>query len=86
MIDDLGSFSLRLRKNGEVIDRGRGSNVLDNPLNALVHLAATANVPLHAGEVITTGTVTDAAWAYPGDEFTVEIDGAPLVPITLRFP
>ena len=48
-------------------------------------LARTTDVPLHAGEVITTGTVTDAAWAYPGDEFTVEIDGAPLVPITLRF-
>lgn len=85
MIDDLGAFTLRLLRDGVEVDRGVGSNVLDNPLNALVHLAATANVPLHAGEIITTGTITDAAWAHAGESFTVDIDGLPLEPITLRF-
>jgi 2-oxo-3-hexenedioate decarboxylase len=85
MVSDLATFSLKLLKDGAVIDEGRGSNVLDSPLHALVHLAATASVPLHAGEVITTGTVTDAAWAHTGDSFTVEIDGLPLEPITLTY-
>jgi 2-oxo-3-hexenedioate decarboxylase len=85
MVDDLGRFSLRLLRDGTVIDQGRGSNVLDSPLQALVHLASTANVPLHAGEVITTGTITDAAWAHAGETFTVEIDGLPLQPIVLRY-
>ena len=85
MQDDLERFTLRLLRNGAVIDEGRGSNVLGSPLRALAHLADTAAVPLHAGEIITTGTITDAAWAYAGQSFTVQIDGLPLDPITLRF-
>lgn len=85
MIDDLSRFTLSLLRNGVEVDRGVGSNVLSNPLNALVHLAASANVPLHAGEIITTGTITDAAWAHAGESFTVQINGLPLEPITLRF-
>jgi 2-keto-4-pentenoate hydratase len=85
MVDDLHRFTLRLLRNGVVIDEGRGSNVLDNPLNAIVHLAHTTNVPLHAGEIITTGTITDAAWAKAGESYTVEISGLPLEPLTLTF-
>ena len=85
MIPDLERFTLRLLRDGSVIDTGRGSNVLGSPLNAIAHLARTADVPLHAGEIITTGTVTDAAWAHAGESYTVEIDGLPLEPLTLRF-
>lgn len=84
LIEDLGNFGLTLLRNGEPIDRGRGSNVLDNPLNAIVHLARTTDVPLHAGEIITTGTVTDAAPIRAGETYTVEFDGLPLEPLTLR--
>jgi 2-oxo-3-hexenedioate decarboxylase len=83
LIQDLGNFGLTLLRDGQPIDRGRGSNVLDNPLNAIVHLARTADVPLHAGEIITTGTVTDAAPSRAGETYTVEIDGLPLEPLTL---
>lgn len=83
MVDDLERFSLRLMRNGTVIDEGRGANVLGSPLNALAHLAESASVPLHAGEIITTGTITDAAWVRPGEEYTVEIHGLPLQALTV---
>lgn len=85
MIEDLERFTLRLLRNGSVIDTGYGSNVLGSPLHAIAHLARTAAVPLHAGEIITTGTVTDAAWASAGETYTVQIDGLPLEPLVLRF-
>ena len=85
MIEDLEGFSLRLLRDGAVIDSGRGSNVLGNPLNAIAHLAATTDIPLHAGETITTGTVTDAARVVAGETYTVEIDGLPLERLTVTF-
>jgi len=58
-------FELMLRQGGTVIDRGRGGHVLDSPALALVHLARVLSgqpqfPALAAGEIVTTGTVTDA--------------------------
>lgn len=83
MVDDLGAFTLRLRRNNEVIDEGRGANVLDSPLHAVAHLAGVTG-RLEAGEILTTGTITDAAPGRPGDTFDVEIDGLPLTGVRLR--
>ncbi len=83
MIDDLAEFRLRLLRNGSVIDEGRGANVLDSPLHAVAHLARVAG-RIGAGEILTTGTITDAAPALPGETYGVEIDGLPLEAIELR--
>ena len=61
----LPSFELTLRNGETLIDRGIGANVLDSPALALAHLARTLGrqpqfAPLAAGEVVTTGTITDA--------------------------
>ena len=61
----LSTFRLTLRQGDVVVDTGVGANVLDNPALAVTHLAnvlATQprSPPLARGEVITTGTVTDA--------------------------
>ena len=61
----LPRFELTLRNGDAVIDRGVGANVLDSPALALAHLARVlAGQPqfarLAAGEIVTTGTVTDA--------------------------
>jgi len=50
---------------GRVVDRGIGSNVLDSPALALGYLARVLAglpqfAPLAAGEIVTTGTITDA--------------------------
>ncbi len=61
----LATFELALSCDGREVDRGGGSNVLGSPLNALAHLvrllAAQPRFPqLGAGEIVTTGTLTDA--------------------------
>jgi 2-oxo-3-hexenedioate decarboxylase len=65
-LDDLlANCTVQLCHGDEVKDEGRGSNVLDSPLRALQHfLAEMRECPgaaeLLPGEVVTTGTWTDA--------------------------
>jgi len=71
----LPTFELTLRKNGQVVEKGVGSNVLGSPALALAHLARLLGTPpaasaLVAGEIVTTGTVTDAWPGVAGDVFT----------------
>ena len=61
----LRAFELTLRHGSQLVDRGVGANVLDSPALALVYLARVLAeqpqaAPLAAGEIVTTGTVTDA--------------------------
>ncbi|MBA3654888.1 MAG: hypothetical protein H0W70_11935 [Actinobacteria bacterium] len=68
----LATFEGTLSRDGDVVDRGVGSNVLDSPALALVHLARVLEqqpqfAPLSGGEVITTGTITNA-WAVAPDD------------------
>ncbi|RZI97144.1 MAG: hydratase, partial [Haliea sp.] len=70
-------------------DQRRGANVLDGPLHALLHfvqeLRGCDGAPdLRAGDVITTGTWTDAWPVAPGEVWTARF-GAPLSPLEVRF-
>ena len=61
----LPTFAVTLRSGDVVIDRGIGANVLDSPALALGHLVRVlGNQPqfptLSRGEIVTTGTLTDA--------------------------
>jgi 2-oxo-3-hexenedioate decarboxylase len=61
----LPDFSATLHRDGEAVDRGRGSHALGSPALALQHLAQVLanqpeDPPLSAGEIVTTGTLTDA--------------------------
>lgn len=84
MVEDLTRFSVALHRNDEVIDRGVGANVLGGPLHAISHLAAVVG-RLEAGEVLTTGTVTDAAPVQSGETYTMAIEGLPVEGVRLRF-
>lgn len=62
------------------VDRGRGSNVLGNPLAAVTHLqgllaAQGPQALIQAGEVVTTGTVTDAHAVSPGQTWCTRLEG-----------
>ncbi len=86
----LALFEVTLSCNGEIIDRGKGANVLGSPLLALRHLvdvlaADTVNPPLRGGEIITTGTLTRAFPVAPGQTWTSDIKGLPLEGLTLTF-
>ena len=71
----LPTFALTLRRGDQVIDRGVGSHVLDSPALALAHLvrvlADQRQFPgLAAGEIVTTGTLTDAWPVAPGETWS----------------
>jgi 2-oxo-3-hexenedioate decarboxylase len=86
----LTTFEITLSRNGEVVDRGRGADVLDGPLNALRHLVALladdpANPPLAAGEIVTTGSLTRALPIAAGEHWSTEIRGLPIDGLSVRF-
>jgi len=83
-------FTLTLRRSGAVIDTGVGANVLDSPALALVHLAGVLArqpqfPPLATGEIVTTGTVTDAWPVAPGETWTSDYGALGLPGVTLTF-
>ena len=86
----LPTFELILRKGGTQVDRGIGANVLDSPALALAHLAKVLasqpkSTPLAAGEIVTTGTVTDAWPVARGETWSSDYGDLGLVPLTLQF-
>jgi len=87
----LGDCGVTLSRNGGRMARGKGSNALDHPALALAFLAdilsqQPAFEPLAAGEIITTGTLTDALPVKAGDTWQSRYEGLPGVEgITLTF-
>ena len=86
----LAQADVRLTEGGAVMTRGVGANVLDGPLQALRgfvrQMAATPGaLPLKAGDVVTTGTWTDAQPLAAGETWRADFD-APVgaIEITLR--
>lgn len=86
----LSRFTIQLSRDGEPADRGEAANVLGGPLSALRHLVEllafdSANPPLAAGEIVTTGTLTRAFPVSPGELWQSALDGIPLEGAQLRF-
>ena len=86
----LPSFEVALRRGDDVIERGVGANVLDSPALALDHLARVlarqpAMPPLAAGEIVTTGTLTDASPVRPGDTWSSDYGALAIPGIVLCF-
>ena len=86
----LPTFELTLRNGEVVIDRGVGANVLDSPALALTHLARVLAgqpqfEPLEAGEIVTTGTITDAWPVTPGQTWTSDYGDLGLPGLRLTF-
>ena len=86
----LPKFELTLSRGDAVIDRGVGSNVLDSPALALAHLANLLNEQpeaprLTAGEIVTTGTITDAWPVAAGETWTSDYGSLGLEGLRLRF-
>lgn len=84
----LAQASVVLDRNGTVVERGQGANVLDSPLRALHHflqeLRRCPGAPdLQAGDVVTTGTWTDAWPVAPGERWTAHFS-PPLASLQLQ--
>ena len=85
----LAQTGVRLSRDGQRVDQGVGANVLDGPLHALQHflqaMRACPDAPdLQPGDVITTGTWTDAWPVAAGECWTADFD-APLSPLEVNF-
>jgi 2-oxo-3-hexenedioate decarboxylase len=86
----LAEVEVALKKGKKVVERGTGANVLDSPLFALAHLVEVLAVQpefaqLHAGEIVTTGTLTDAHPVAPGETWSTALDGLPLSGLEIHF-
>jgi 2-keto-4-pentenoate hydratase len=72
---DLTKIEMSLYKNGRLMIKGTGADVLGHPARCVAWLAnklAEYDVPLIAGEVILSGALSAAVEAKKGDVFTAE--------------
>lgn len=90
IIDQLPRFRIVLEGPGGKRLTGCGADVLDGPLRALGYLLDTLATdygasPVSEGEIVTTGTLTDAVPILPGDRWTTRLDGIDLPGATITF-
>ncbi|CAK4032578.1 hydratase [Lecanosticta acicola] len=90
LLENLKNFNVELQRNKEKVANGTGSNVLGSPILALRHLTELLakdehNKPLQAGEVVTTGTLTDAMPIKDGDHWSTKVDGINLPGLEVTF-
>ena len=86
----LPALKAALLKDGVRRIEGTGANVLGSPAYALGFLADLLSEqsfmqPLAAGEVISTGTITDALPVAPGETWSTEISGLPAQNLTISY-
>jgi 2-oxo-3-hexenedioate decarboxylase len=90
LVGRLPKAEARLFKGERLVDKGVGANVLDSPLLALGYLVELLKkqpeaAPLRAGEIVSTGTLTDAHPVAAGEEWHTEIGGLPLKGLRITF-
>jgi 2-keto-4-pentenoate hydratase len=86
---DLAALQVELRRDGETVDRGEGRIVLDGPLTALrlwvdAMAAQPQRWPIVPGDVVTTGTITDAWPMLPGQVWETRLSDPRLSGLCLR--
>ena len=88
LADDLAALQVELRCDGQTKDRGTGRVVLDGPLHALKAMVeamatTTPHWRLAPGDVVTTGTITDAWPLAAGQHWSTVLSDARLAPLEL---
>lgn len=86
---DLAALEVELSCDGVVKERGRGAIVLDGPLHALQAMVeamavTTPHWSIAAGDVVTTGTITDAWPLAPGQRWQTKLSDQRLSGLTLH--
>ena len=75
---DLVNCKMVMKKNGNVVSEGRGSNSLGSPINSALWLIRTLlnlNIPMKAGDFILSGSLGEVVDAKAGDKFSLTISG-----------
>ncbi|MFO1322502.1 MAG: hypothetical protein U1F15_00395 [Burkholderiales bacterium] len=86
----LPTFVATLRHGDRVVESGVGANVLGSPALALAHLAHVLAgqpdmPPLGAGEIVTTGTITDAWPIAPGQAWSSDYGALGIAGLSVEF-
>ncbi|MFZ6718543.1 2-keto-4-pentenoate hydratase [Undibacterium sp. Ji49W] len=86
----LANASVSLSCDGSLLSAGYGSDVLDSPLHAIWYLHRLLQEQpqfpaLQAGEIITTGTWTDAYPVQAGQTWGTAFSGVPLPGLSISF-
>ncbi len=89
LAEALAAFKLQLLRNGEPAEQGGGRNSLRSPALCVAELATAISrragaEPLVAGDLISSGTLTESRLIAPGDAWTATVDGLELPDLTLR--
>ena len=87
---DLINVGVSLYRGGKMEEAGTGANVLDGPVSAIRYLHSGLSKiknqdALSTGDIITTGTMTDAKPIYPNEKWTAKFDGVVEAELNLEF-
>ena len=87
---DLIDVGVSLYRGGKLEEEGTGANVLDGPVSAIRYLLSGLSKIknqdfLSAGDIITTGTMTDAKPIYPNEKWSAKFDGVVEAELYLEF-
>ena len=88
LVEQLAQFKVRLFKNGELVAEGSGRNSLRSPALCLGELASAISrrspeEPLAGGELVSSGSLTDAPLIAPGEAWTATLEAIELSDLTL---
>ena len=88
LVEQLSRFTVRLSRNGEIVAEGSGRNSLRSPALCLAELQAAlvrqaGATPLAAGDLVSSGTLTEPQAIAAGDTWQVELEGIDLKPLTV---
>jgi 2-keto-4-pentenoate hydratase len=89
LVEQLSNFKVRLSKDGQMVAEGSGRNSLRSPALCLAELASAmakqdGAEPLAAGDLVSSGTLTESTPIQPGATWTVSVEGIDLPTLTLN--
>jgi 2-oxo-3-hexenedioate decarboxylase len=89
LVQQLPTFKVRLSKDGQLVQEGWGRNSLRSPALCLAELASAmakqnGGEPLAAGDMVSSGTLTESTPIQPGATWTTSVEGIDLRPLTLH--
>jgi 2-oxo-3-hexenedioate decarboxylase len=89
LAEALAAFKLQLLRNGEPAEQGGGRNSLRSPALCVAELATAISrrpgaEPLRAGDLISTGTLTESRLVAPGEMWSASVEGLALPTLTVH--
>jgi 2-keto-4-pentenoate hydratase len=88
LVNQLPQFKVRLSRDGQPVAEGSGRNSLRSPALCLAELASAmakqdGGEPLAAGDLVSSGTLTESTPIQPGATWTASVEGIDLSTLTL---